>query len=113
MTSWSDLTSLIDLHAERPLENLTIRNLRVKMLPEERPDKRATHAIVIERVNGLRLSDIDVEWDEVSPEPAWGSALVLRDISNLILDGFRGRAGSRDPGTAAILKTRVTEKAAH
>jgi Glycosyl hydrolases family 28 len=106
-------TSLIAGHADRPLENIAIQNLRVKMLPEERPDKRATHAIVIERVDGLTLRNIDVNWDERSPEPAWGSALVLRDVSRLILDGFRGRAGSRDPGTPAIIKQRVNEQGAN
>jgi len=103
-------TSLITGHADRPLRNIAIQNLRVKMLPEERPDKRATHAIVIERVDGLTLRNINVDWDEQSPEPAWGSALVLRDVTNLVLDGFRGKAGSRDPGTPAIVKVRVKEQ---
>ncbi len=39
-------TSLISGQAERPLENIAIRGLRVRMLPEDRPDKRATHGIV-------------------------------------------------------------------
>ena len=83
------------------------------MLPEERPDKRATHAIVIEHVDRLTLRNIDVDWDERSPEPAWGSALVLRDVSGLTLGEFHGRAGSRDPGTPAILRIRVKEQAAN
>jgi polygalacturonase len=102
-------TSLIAGHADRPLENITIQNRRVKMLQEERPDKRATHAIVIERVDGLILRNIDVDWDEHSPEAARGSALTLSDVSRLILDGFRGRPGSREPGTPAIVKVRVIE----
>ena len=104
-------TSLIAGDADRPLENITVQNLRVKMLPEERPDKRATHAIVIERVDGLTLRNIDVDWDERSPEPAWGSALLLRDISRLILSEFHGRAGSTDPATPAIVRIRVKEVA--
>jgi hypothetical protein len=104
---------LIAGYADRALEDIVIRNLRVKMLPEERPDKRATHAIIIERVNGLTLSNIDVDWDERSPEPAWGSALVLRDVSRLVLDGFRGRAGNPATGTPAIVKQRVKEQGAN
>jgi hypothetical protein len=103
-------TSLIAGDAERPLENISVQNLRVKMLPEERPDKRATHAIVIERVHGLTLRNIEVDWDDRSPEPGWGSALVLRDVSGLILEGFRGDAGSRDPGTPATVRVRVNEQ---
>ena len=100
-------TSLIAGDADRPLQNITIQNLRIKMLPEERPDKRATHAIVIERVDGLTLRNIDVDWDDQSPEPAWGSALVLRDIGRLVLDAFHGTSGSREPGVPAIVKLRV------
>jgi hypothetical protein len=100
-------TSLISGNADRPLQNIAIQNLRVKMLPEEVPDMRATNAIVIERVDGLTLRNIDVDWDEQAPEAAWGSALVLRDISRLILDGFSGRSGSREAGVPAIVKVRV------
>ena len=39
-------TSLVAGHAERKLENITIANLRVKMLAEDRPDKRATDALI-------------------------------------------------------------------
>jgi hypothetical protein len=102
-------TSLISGHAERPLKNITIDRLRVKMLPENRPDKRATHAMVIERVQGLTLREIDVDWDDQSPEPQWGSALVLSDIAGLRLSGFRGIAGSRDPGVPPIRRDRVKE----
>jgi len=102
-------TSLIAGQPGRPLKNLTIQGLRVKMLAENRPDKRATHGMVIEQVEGLTLRNIDVEWDEESPEPAWGSALVLRDITELRLDGFHGSAGSRTAGVLPIQRARVKE----
>ena len=79
------------------------------MLPENRPDKRATHAMVIEEVEGLTLRDVEVDWDDQSPEPAWGSALVLRDIDRSEDDGFRGRPGSRDAAVPAVQKERVRE----
>jgi hypothetical protein len=44
-----------------------------------------------------------------SPEPAWGNALVLRDISGLRMEGFHGRAGSRMTGEPAIRKERVQD----
>jgi polygalacturonase len=102
-------TSLIAGYTERPLKNITIERLRFKMLPENKPDKRATHAMIVERVQGLTLRDIDVDWDDKSPEPAWGSALVLRDVSDLRMTGFRGKAGSRDAAVPAIQKERVKE----
>jgi hypothetical protein len=102
-------TSLISGNADRPLENITIEGLRVKMLPEKRPDKRATHAMVMEHIEGLTLRNIDVEWDGQSPEPAWGSALVLRDIGGLRVEGFRGRPGNQSSGVPAMRQERVRE----
>jgi hypothetical protein len=100
-------TSVIAGHAERPLENITLNGLRIRMLPEERPDKRVSHALVIERVKNLTLRDVQVQWDEQNREPRWGSALLLRDIQNLVIQGFSGKPG-RD-GVPAIIKDRVDE----
>jgi hypothetical protein len=99
--------ALVSGAADRPLRNIAIRGLRVKMLPENRPDKRATNAIVIERVDGLTLRDVEVEWAAEQPEPMWGSALVLRDIQRLSLEGFRGAAARA--GLPAIVRERVAE----
>lgn len=86
-------TSLAAGHAERPLENITLSNLRVRMLNEEKPDKRATHAMKFEGVRGLTLRNIDVEWDVSNREPRWGSALYARDVDGLQMEGVRGSAG--------------------
>ena len=102
-------TSLVAGHVDRPLKNITIEGLRIKMLAENQPDKRATDAIVIERVDGLTLRDVKVDWDDQSPEPSWGSALVLRDIDGLEMNGFRGRSGSRDASVPIVRKERVKE----
>ncbi len=101
-------TSLVAGHAERKLENITIANLRVKVLAENLPDKRATHALVFENMEGLTLRDVVVSWDCEKPEPKWGSALVLRNISNLTLQDFQGQAAT--PDAPAILKENVTER---
>jgi hypothetical protein len=98
-------TSRVTGHAERPLEDISISNLRVRMLPEERPDKRATHAFVFEKVKGLVLRGVEVEWDRATPEPAWESALVLRDIEGLTLEGWKGEPGRS--GVPAVVQERV------
>jgi hypothetical protein len=102
-------TSLITGHVERPIENVTISGVRLRMLAEERPDKRATDAMVIERVNNLTIRDVEVDWDHANAEPAWGSALVLRDIRGLVFEGFRGRSGRGGAGVPAIRSERVEE----
>ena len=103
-------TSWIAGHAERRLENITIANLRVKMLPENVPDARATDALVFEAIDGLTLRGVEIDWDREQPEPGWGSALVLRDVSDLTLIEFRGQAAHPE-GLPAIRKYRVTERA--
>ncbi len=102
-------TSLVAGHAERRLENITVANLRVKMLAENKPDKRATHALVFQGIDGLNLRDVEVDWDRETPEPKWGSGLVLRDISNLVLQDFCGQAAVPS-ALPAIVKENVTER---
>ena len=87
------------------LEDIRVSNLRVRMLAENKPDKRATHGLVFERVRGLTLRDVEVEWDREKPEPAWQSALVVRDVEGLTLEGFRGEAGRS--GLPPVVKERV------
>jgi hypothetical protein len=87
------------------LEGISVSNLRVRMLAEDRPDKRATHGLVFERVKGLALRNVEVEWDRDHPEPGWESALVLRDVEGLSLEGFSGEAGKS--GFPTVVRERV------
>lgn len=103
-------TSLVAGHSERPLENIVISNLRVKMLPEDRPDQRATHSLVFQKVNHLTLRNIEVEWESERTEPKWGSALVLRDISDLVLEGFRAKAAPPAGQAPAVVEENVTRR---
>ncbi len=103
-------TSLVAGHTERPLENLTLANLRVKMLAENQPDKRATHAFIFQDIRHLTLRGVEVAWDMENPEPKWGSALVLRGISGLVLQDFSGQAAPRDGSIPSIQKENVTER---
>lgn len=98
-------TSLVAGHAESPLRDITVANLHVRMLPEEAPDKRATHALVFERVLGLRLRNVRVEWDREHAEPGWGSALVLAGIEDLELRDWSGTAGR--PGLPPVVERDV------
>jgi hypothetical protein len=103
-------TSLVAGHAERKLENITIANLSVKMLAEDRPDKRATDALVFQDIDGLTLGDVEVIWDREKPEPKWGSALVLRNISNLVLQNFQGQAARPDGPLPAVVEENVNRQ---
>ncbi len=103
-------TSLVAGHAERRLQNIVIANLRVKMLAENMPDKRATHALVFQGIDGLTVRNVEVTWDRDTPETKWGSALVLRDVSGLVLRDFYGQAARPSGAIPAILRENVTER---
>jgi hypothetical protein len=103
-------TSLVAGHAERKLENITIAHLRVKMLAEDQPDKRASDALIFQGIDGLTLRDVEVDWDREKPEPKWGSALVLRNVTNLVLQNFRGQAARPDGPLPAVVEEDVTRR---
>ncbi len=90
-------TARIAGHAERPIENVTLSGIRLFVDPESTPDKRATHALVAERVDGLRVRDLEVSWAGEAPGPRWESAVVVRDSRDVDVSGFVGRAA---PGAA-------------
>ena len=96
-------TSTIVGHAERPIENIRLSNIEIAMLPENVPDKRATHAVYLEHVRGARIRDLSVRWSEEAVEPKWQSALVLRRVSDFEISGFNGRQGIGTGNQAAIV----------
>ncbi len=89
-------TSLIAGPAERPLEGVTLSGIRLFMAPESTPDKRATHALVAEGVDRLRIRDLELRWAEDAPGPRWQSAVVIRKARDVELSGFVGRAATAD-----------------
>jgi hypothetical protein len=76
---------------------------------EDARDKRASDAIRIENVRGLKLRDVNVEWNEKETEPAWQSALVLKNVSEFTIDTLSGRQGLKDKDIPAIILENCTE----
>ena len=46
-----------------------------------------------------------MDWDREKPEPGWESALVVRDVEGLTLEGFKGEAGRS--GLPGVVRERV------
>jgi hypothetical protein len=103
-------TSRLSGQAESPLRNVSITNLRLKMLPDERPDKRASDAFIFQHVDGLTLRNLQIDWDRQKPEPNWRSALVLQEISNLSAEGLDVEGSRSDGSVPAIVETNVTRR---
>jgi hypothetical protein len=96
-------TSTIVGHPEQPIENIRISNVGLSMLAENAVDKRATHAMSLEHVRDLRIRDLSVRWSDQQVEPKWQSAVVLRRVSDFVIDGFDGRQGLPATSTPAIV----------
>lgn len=102
-------TSKIIGDKDQPLENIRMNNVQIFMIPEDARDKRASHALVIENVKGLKIRDLSVEWTEDKTENKWQSALVLKNVSDVEIRSFSGRQGLKDTNNPAILLDNVTE----
>jgi hypothetical protein len=73
------------------------------MREEDSKDKRATDAIKVEGVNGLKLRNISVKWAEDKTEPKWASAASFRDVNGLELENFSARQGLKGGSHPALL----------
>jgi hypothetical protein len=89
-------------HPESWLEDVTIDHLNLHLSSNPNaPYETAAHGLKFQRVNNLKLRDIEVTWDPpISPKAT--SALVLEEINGLEIDSFRGREGHPQTNTAAI-----------
>lgn len=86
-------TTTITGHTAQPLENIRMTNVQLFMDVEDARDKRASDAIVLENVKGLELRSVSVAWNETAAEPAWQSAVALKNVSGFNIDNFSGRQG--------------------
>ena len=84
-------------------EQSDISNLQMFMQEEDYKDKRATDAIKIQGVDGLKLRNVSVKWAEDKTEPKWASAASFRDVSGLELDNFTGRQGLKTSSFPALV----------
>ena len=102
-------TSTMVAPADRPLENITISNLQMRMEEENVPDQRATDAVFIDGVTGLKIRNVSVQWAGDRTGEKWRSALYLRNVGNLEIDSFSGRQGLRNANAAAVVLENVND----
>jgi hypothetical protein len=102
-------TSTVTGHPDQPLENIRFSNVQMYMTPENAKDKRASDGLRIERVTGLKIRDLSINWREDETEGNWQSALVLKDISDFVIDSFSGRQGLKHGSFPAIRLENATD----
>ena len=102
-------TSTIKGHLEQPLENIRMNNVQMFMTSEDAKDKRATDALIVENINGLKINGLSIKWDEVETEAKWKSALVVNNVNDFELRSFSGRQGLKNSNIPTILLNNISE----
>lgn len=102
-------TSTFKGDKDQPLENIRMTNVQLFMEPEDAKDKRATDALVFDNVNGLKINDLTVKWNENETEPKWKSALVMKHVDDFEIRSFSGRQGLKGSNTPAIVLENISE----
>jgi len=102
-------TSTIKGHPDQPLENFRISNVQMFMTPEDAKDKRASNAIEIENVRGLKIRNLSISWTEDQVEEKWQSALVMKKVTDFEIESFSGRQGLKNSDVPAIRMEDVSE----
>lgn len=100
---------LIHGHVDSPLENITIENLRLEILPDpEAPYHKGEHAITLENARNFRLKDVEIVWRQPAWE-SWQSALFAQKATELALDGVSARQAQENGSAPAIMLKDVQE----
>ena len=102
-------TSILKGHADQPLENFRFNNVQLFMQPEDAKDKRVSDAMTFDNVNGLKIYDLTVKWNEVETEPSWKSALALKNVNDFEIRSFSGRQGLKNSAIPTISLDTISE----
>jgi hypothetical protein len=85
-------SSLIEGFPGRPLQGITLNQVKIIMSEDSTKDRRTTHALICKRVDDLKVTDLEIKWQEPRSE-MWKSAFVAEEIHDLSISHFSGRQG--------------------
>ncbi len=103
-------TSKIEGFPDRyAIQNISLRNVHIFMHPEDKPDKRATHALEAHDVKNLNLQNIQVSWDHENPEEKWADALHIYQARDILVDQLSGAPGGKSPDSRLITLENVLQ----
>lgn len=102
-------TSLIRGFEQPNISNVELSHIQLVVQAESQPDKRATYGMIAEQVKGLKMNDIDIRFDTTTTEQKWESALLLKEVHQLILSNFTGRHSAVNQQAPLVEMQQVTD----
>ena len=99
----------VDGHPASWIDGLNLENIKIFLSSDPNaPFDRAKNAIEFRYVKNLKLKDIEIHWDKPASEK-WESALSMRDVEGLVIDGFVGRQAWPDREAPAVALENVAD----
>jgi hypothetical protein len=102
ITAGVEGTSLVEGFAGQSIQNIQLNRVTIRMNPESTADKRATDIFRFNQLQDLRLTEVDLSWNELQTEPKWQSALNLENISGLRITSFSGKQAPANREAPAV-----------
>jgi hypothetical protein len=90
-------------HVDSLLDNITFQNVRLTVDGDiDSPWQKAPVALTIENARNIKLIDFEINWEEPS-QPHWGSAVVVENTQDLLLDGLSVRQAPTGTTAPAVV----------
>lgn len=102
-------TSLIRGFEQPNISDVELSNIQLVVQAELEPDKRATYGMIAEQVENLKMNDIDIRFNTTATEQKWKSALLLKDVHQLILSHFTGKLAAVNKQMPLVEMQQVTD----
>jgi len=81
-------TSRITGYHDRNIRNIRLQNIKMKINPERRIDKRTTDGFQFNNVRNLDLTNVVVKWNKKNHQKTWQSSFSFKDVEKLNVDNL-------------------------
>jgi hypothetical protein len=99
----------VDGHPASWIDGLNLDNIKIYLSSDpSAPFDRAKNAIDFRYIKNLKLKDFEIHWDTPASEK-WESAISMKDVEGLVIDGFEGRQAWPDRDVPAVVLEDVSD----
>jgi len=102
-------TSLIAGHENQKLKNIRLSHVKLHITNESLADKRATSALILEKIEGVHLDHVFISWDLQKPEVKWAHGISTLQCAKLHFNQVISSPGGKEISHAGIILENCTE----